>query len=210
MNAILGYTRLLRRSANDRLTDREQRNLNNIETSSENQLKLINELLDLARIEAGRVELQPQPVDLCQLAAECAEALESLVQEGVELRRTLANVAPLTTDPDCLRQVLMNLLSNAVKFTTLGRITLSVQPAGDCVELTVTDTGIGIPEEDLPFIFEEFRQVDRDGAEAQGSGLGLAIVKKSVELLGGTIQVESELDKGTRFTIRVSDYNKPF
>lgn len=147
-------------------------------------MRLINEILDLSRIEAGRVELQIQPLDVVQLAGECADALESIVQEGVGLRRELAAVEPLQTDPDRLRQVIQNLLGNAAKFTAQGSIALSVRPAGDGVEIGVADTGVGIPAADLSHIFEEFRQVEREGAEGQGTGLGLAIVKKTVELLG--------------------------
>jgi signal transduction histidine kinase len=101
----------------------------------------------------------------------------------------------------------MNLLSNAVKFTEAGRITVSARWVEGAVELAVMDTGIGIPAEDLPHIFEEFRQSSRRGeGEKQGTGLGLAIAKKSVELLGGTISVESQVGKGTKFTLRIRDY----
>jgi signal transduction histidine kinase len=100
-----------------------------------------------------------------------------------------------------------NLLSNAVKFTESGSIALSVEPVENAVELTVA--GIGIPSEDLPHIFEEFRQVDREGgAQAQGTGLGLTIVKKLVELLGGTIAAESEIGQGTRFALRIGSFKK--
>ena len=206
MNAIIGYTRILLRRTGDRLDDREQRNLQNTETSSNNLLQLINEILDLSRIEAGHVDLHIQPVDLHQLADECADALESIVQERVNLRRELTEVGQIQSDPDRLRQVIMNLVGNATKFTEKGSITLSVRPVEDGVEVTVADTGVGIPTKDLAHIFDEFRQVEREGAEAQGTGLGLAIVKKSVELLGGTISVESEMGKGTKFTLRITDY----
>ena len=101
----------------------------------------------------------------------------------------------------------MNLLGNSVKFTDAGSITLSVKPVGDQVEVSVADTGMGIPAEDLPHIFEEFRQVERQGStEKGGTGLGLAIAKKSVELLGGTLSAASEVGKGTTFTLRIKGY----
>jgi signal transduction histidine kinase len=205
MNAIIGYTRLLRRRTADRLDSREQRNLANIETSSGNLLNLINDILDLSRIEAGRIEVQPRPVDLRQLADECADALESIVRPGVELRRELADVGEVHTDPDRLRQVVMNLLGNATKFTEAGSITLSLGRNGDgAVELTVVDTGIGIPPEDLPHIFDEFHQVERQGGDqSEGTGLGLAIAKKTVELLGGEIGAASTVGEGTTFTVRL-------
>ena len=111
------------------------------------------------------------------------------------------------TDADRLRRVVMNLLSNAIKFTERGEVLLSVRSLTDGIELAVADTGRGIPPEDLPFIFEEFRQVEGQEQVAQeGSGLGLAIAKKSVELLGGTIQVESQVGTGTKFSLRIADY----
>ena len=149
--------------------------------------------------------MHPQPVDLRQLADECADALASIVKPGVELRRELADVPPVTTDPDRLRQVVMNLLGNAVKFTDQGSIAVSLRRDGNSVELAVADTGQGIPAEDLPHIFDGFRQVEREGAEQEGTGLGLSIAKKSVELLGGTITATSEVGVGTTFILRVGD-----
>jgi signal transduction histidine kinase/ligand-binding sensor domain-containing protein len=206
MNAIIGYTRLLMRKLRGSIDDRQLRNLENIQTSSNNLLNLINEILDLSRVEAGRIEVNPAEVDLGQLAEECAASVESLVGERVEFRRQFEEVPTVRTDREIVRKVLMNLLGNAVKFTEEGSIALSVHPVDDRVELSVADTGMGIPTEDLPFIFEEFRQVERQGStEKEGTGLGLAIAKKSVELLGGEISAESEVGRGTIFAIRIAD-----
>ena len=202
MNAIIGYTRLLRRRLADRLDEREARNLANIQTSSNNLLNLINDILDLSRIEAGRVDVHMQSVDVRQLADECADALESIVAEGVVLRRELDDVGSIRSDPDRLRQILMNLLGNATKFTHEGSITLALRRKDDVVELSVVDTGIGIPADDLPHVFDEFRQVERQGGEqSEGTGLGLAIARKTAELLGGTITATSEVGRGTTFTV---------
>jgi signal transduction histidine kinase len=207
MNAIIGYTRVVLRRSRDRLDERQVRNLENIGTSSNNLLSLINDILDLSRIEAGRIEVDVQPVDLRQLADECADALGSIVKPGVELRRQLSDVGQIQTDPDRLRQVVMNLLGNATKFTDTGSITLSLRSADGTVELSVADTGVGIPPEDLPHIFDEFRQVERQGGEqTEGTGLGLAIAKKTVELLGGTLSAVSAGGAGTTFTLRIGDY----
>jgi signal transduction histidine kinase len=189
MNAIIGFTRILRRRLADRINEREARNLANIETSSGNLLNLINAILDLGRIEAGHIEVNLQPVDVRQLANECADALESIVKEGVELSREMADVGEVNTDADRLREIVMNLLGNATKFTEAGSITLSLRrDEGGKIELSIADTGIGIPPDDLPHIFEEFRQVERQGKKAtEGTGLGLAIAKKTVGLLGGEI-----------------------
>jgi signal transduction histidine kinase len=207
MNAIIGYTRILLRKAQEKLEPRQLRNLENIDTSAHNLLNLINEILDLSRVEAGRIEVKPQDVDLKELAVDCVAAIEPLIQAEVQLIQEIETVPSLRTDREILRKVLMNLLGNAVKFTDAGSITVSVQPVDDQVEISIADTGMGIPPEDLPDIFEEFRQVERQGStEKEGTGLGLAIAKKSVELLGGTISTESEVGKGTTFTLRIKDY----
>ena len=207
MNAIIGYTRLLLRKAQDKLDARQLRNLENIQTSAHNLLSLINEILDLSRVEAGRIEVQPESVDFQQLAVECAATIEPLIKAEVKLVQDIEAVPSLHTDREILRKVLMNLLGNSVKFTDAGSITLSVKPVGDQVEVSVADTGMGIPAEDLPHIFEEFRQVERQGStEKEGTGLGLAIAKKSVELLGGTLSAASEVGKGTTFTLRIKGY----
>jgi len=118
--------------------------------------------------------------------------------------REIDGVPPIQTDPDRLRQAVMNLLGNAVKFTDQGRITVSLQAVDGGVELRVADTGVGIPPEDLPHIFDEFRQVKRQGGEqTEGTGRGLSIARKIVELLGGSISAESEVGQGTTFAVRV-------
>ena len=207
MNAIIGYTRILLRRSKDALEPRQYRNLENIETSSQNLLSLINDILDLSKVEAGRIDLKPETVDLKQLTTECIVWVESLVKAEVQLEQQLEDVHPVHTDADRIRRVVMNLLSNALKFTEKGTITTSLKSVDNGVELSVADTGLGIPPEDLPHIFDEFSQVEREGGKKQeGTGLGLAIAKKSVELLGGTIEVESEVGKGTKFTLRLTDY----
>ena len=204
MNAIIGYTRLVLRKAQGSLDDRQVRNLENIQTSADNLLNLINDILDLSRIEAGHIELQPRETDVRQLVEECADALAPLAKPGVELVRQIERVPPVETDPDRLRQVVMNLLGNAAKFTDEGSITVSLRTAGDGARIEVADTGVGIPAKDLPHIFDEFRQVARQGGEqTEGTGLGLSIARKIVELLGGTISAESEVGAGTTFTVHL-------
>ncbi|MBT6145730.1 MAG: HAMP domain-containing histidine kinase, partial [Gemmatimonadetes bacterium] len=205
MNAIIGYSRLVLRKARGTLDERQVRNIANIETSSGNLLNLINDILDLSRIEAGRIEVNVQPVDVRQLVEECSLALEPIVKPGVSLNRHLAQVGQVSTDPERLRQVVMNLLGNATKFTEAGSITLSLKRDDDgAVELSVADTGIGISPEDLPHIFDEFRQVERQGGEsAEGTGLGLAIARKTVDLLGGEMSATSEVGVGTTFIVRL-------
>jgi signal transduction histidine kinase len=207
MNAIIGYTRILLRKTTGVLDGRQYRNLENIRISADQLLVLINDILDLSRIEAGHLEVRVEPVDVRQLVSECAVAVAPLLQPGVELVQQLEPVPTLRTDPDRLRRILTNLLGNAAKFTHRGRVTLSLRPVAEGVELGVADTGIGIPEEELPHIYDEFRQVARKGSTAQeGTGLGLAIVKKYVDLLGGRIAADSRVGEGTRFVLRLSDW----
>ena len=204
MNAIIGYTRILLRRTRDVLEERHYRNLENIEISADHLLNLISDILDLSKIEAGRMEVQLQDVDLQQLVEECAMALSSLLRDGVQLERQLEDVEPLRTDPNLLRRVLMNLLSNAVKFTEQGRIDLRLRSIEGGLEVVVADTGPGIPAAELPHIFDEFHRVDggkKGGPE--GTGLGLAIARKSVDLLGGSLAVESQTGRGTKFTLTI-------
>lgn len=204
MNAIIGYTRILLRKSVGVLDERQYKNLQNVQISANTLLELINDILDLSKIEAGRVELRVAEVDLKMLVEECAHSVESLLKPGVELRCVLEDLPPFDTDEDRVRRVLMNLLSNSVKFTEEGYVEISLKAKGGGVALGVTDTGIGIPKADLPHIFDEFRQVDKqNGARHQGTGLGLAIVKKSAEILGGEIAVASEEGVGSVFTLRL-------
>ena len=210
MNAIIGYARILLRRTKDSLEERQYQNLENIQTSAHSLLDLINDLLDLSKIEAGRVEVYPHDVDLPVLVRECTAAVAPLAGPNVEIRRELDSVGVIRSDPDRLRRALMNLLANALKFTEQGTVTVSLSVRDGWTEIAVADTGIGISAEDLPHIFDEFRQVARKGSTAQeGTGLGLAIVRRSVELLGGTIVVESTAGVGTKFTIRLKDFTPP-
>ena len=209
LNAIIGYSRILLRKTRDSLDDRQYRNLENIGVSAANLLTLINDVLDLSRIEAGRNEIHLADVDVGKVAAECADSVESLVPDSVELQRRLGVVRPLRTDADRVRRILTNLLGNALKFTLEGQIVLSVEAVGDRIKLSVSDTGVGIPPEDLPHIFDEFRQVDRKQEKREGSGLGLAIARKSAQMLGGEISAVSELGQGSTFTLYLGDTDEP-
>jgi len=168
-------------------------------------LSLINDILDLSKIEAGRMELAPAPFHLPS-ALENAVTLvkERAARHGITLQVDLEpQLGELVGDERKIKQVLLNLLSNAVKFTPDGgRITLTAGRTDDAIEIAVTDTGIGIASEDQTAIFEEFRQVGADETRKQeGTGLGLTLARKFVELHGGRIWVESEVGRGSTFTI---------
>jgi signal transduction histidine kinase len=169
-------------------------------------LKLVNALLDFSRIEAGRVQAAYEPTDLGALTADLASAFRSAVERAglrFEVTCDLPD-EPVFVDHGMWEKVVLNLLSNALKFTFEGAITVSLRAAGPRVELTVRDTGVGIPGREIPHLFERFHRVE--GARSrtyEGSGIGLALVHELVRLHGGTVRVESEVGRGTAFTVGI-------
>ncbi|MBP0588731.1 response regulator [Paraburkholderia sp. LEh10] len=168
-------------------------------------LKLVNTLLDFSRIEAGRIEIHPQPTDLAAFTADLASLFRSAIESaGMTLTvdcEPLPHLVPI--DRDMWEKVVLNLLSNAFKFTLSGTITVSVKKADNgSIEASVADSGIGIPEHEIPRLFERFHRVEGAmGRSVEGSGIGLALVHELVRLHDGTIRVTSELGVGTRFTV---------
>lgn len=207
INVILGYTSLLREEIYGVLTPQQTEALEKIFSTSQHLLDLINDILDLSRIEAGKMPVHAEEVRIEELVRDVSDSIEPLVRnKGLEFRALVADGVPvLLTDGTKVKQVLLNLLSNAVKFTQSGYIQLEVEPGeGSGVRISVTDTGIGIREEDLQTIFEDFRQVDQSSTrEYPGTGLGLSITKKLLSLLGGTISVRSVYGSGATFTVQL-------
>jgi signal transduction histidine kinase len=204
MNAIIGFTRLVMRRSQDVLAPRQYENLEKILVSAEHLLSLINDVLDLAKVEAGRTEVYPVEFVLGPMLAECLHTVEPLLKgEQVRLvHEVAADLPTLYTDRDKVKQILMNLLSNAIKFTHAGTIALTARSHKDRIIMAVADTGIGIPEEALAHIFEEFRQVDSSTTrEYGGTGLGLAISRQFARLMGGDITVQSSVGVGSAFTL---------
>src|SRR5262245_2043253 len=201
MNAIIGFTRLVLRKTEGQIAPLQHENLQKVLISAEHLLNLINGLLDLSKIEAGRMEISPVRFDLHELVRVVAATIEPMLKP--DLVRFVAEIEPdlpaLNTDREKLKQILLNLLSNAAKFTEQGVIKVSAWRSSEGVKLAISDTGIGMPPEALDYIFEEFRQVDLSGI--RGTGLGLAIVRKLTHLLRGQVTVESELGKGSTFTV---------
>ncbi len=207
MNAIIGFTNLVLRRSGDGLPEKQRDNLEKVLVSSKHLLALINDVLDLSKIEAGRMDLQTAEISVGALVTECAQLAEPLAEaKQIALRVELAaGLPPGLADPDKLREIVMNLLGNAVKFTGVGgAITVRVFGARATIYVEVADSGIGIPAESLDDIFGEFRQV-KSGTSRQsgGTGLGLAISRKLARLMGGDVTVESKLGNGARFTIAI-------
>jgi GAF domain-containing protein/anti-sigma regulatory factor (Ser/Thr protein kinase) len=204
LNAVIGFSEVLLQRMFGDLNDKQDEYLKDIYASGQHLLSLINDILDLSKIEAGRMELASAPFHL-PTALENAVTLvkERAARHGITLQVDIdPRLGELVGDERKVKQVLLNLLSNAVKFTPeRGRISLKAGRTDGMVEIAVTDTGIGIAPEDQAAVFEEFRQVGTDETRKQeGTGLGLTLAKKFVELHGGRIWIESEPGRGSTFT----------
>ena len=204
MNAIIGFTRLVRRKSADLLPLRQRENLEKVEISANQLLALINDILDLSKIEAGKMSVNIMPFELAPLVDNCFATVEPLLKrEKVQLLKVMPDHLPeVLSDQDKLKQIIINLLSNALKFTEEGEVKLSVLLDDTSLKVAVSDTGTGIPSDALEYIFDEFRQVDGSSTRRHGgTGLGLSITKKLTHLLDGTIDVSSIEGKGSTFTI---------
>ena len=205
MNAIKGFTNLLLGRRSENLNDQQRENLGKVSQASDHLLGMINDLLDLSKIEAGRMDVEATTFDVRELVTAACDTVSPLIQEGVELRQDVADdIGEANTDKARLQQMVINLLSNAIKFTDSGSVTVSATQSDGQLVIAVSDTGKGIPADELPTIFDEYRQAEGSESSVQkGTGLGLSIAKKFAELLGGTIGVESEVGSGSTFTVRV-------
>ena len=206
INALLGYTALMQERIYGDLTEKQHTALEKIRGASRHLLELINDILDLSKIEAGKMQVHLEDVRLQEIGVEVSQTVEPMVSsKGLRFVRDLEPELPaIRTDRTKIRQIVLNLLSNAIKFTHEGSITLRVAGSGSMVRITVQDTGIGISPDNLQSIFEEFRQVDGSHTrEYGGTGLGLSITKKLIDLLGGRITVASAPGKGSSFNVEL-------
>ncbi len=204
LNAIIGFSEVLGERYFGELTEKQDEYVKDIHSSGKHLLSLINDILDLSKIEAGRMELNLAEFDL-PAALENALTLvkERAQRHGVALKLEVApGLGAFTADERKFKQIMLNLLSNAVKFTPVGgSVTVRAKPNGAGVEIAVADTGVGIAPGDQEAVFEEFRQVGRDvSKKAEGTGLGLALTRRFIELHGGGIRLASEPGKGSTFT----------
>jgi len=213
LNAIIGFSEVLGERMFGELNEKQAEYTEDILSSGRHLLSLINEILDLSKVEAGRMELELTTFDL-PLAIDNARTFvrERAAKHGINVDVTVdERLGDFVGDERKIKQVLLNLLSNAVKFTPEGgRIGIKARQADGSVEISVSDTGIGIAPEDQPKIFEEFRQVGSDYAhKTEGTGLGLTLAKKFVELHGGKIFVKSEVGKGSTFSFTLPERSWP-
>jgi signal transduction histidine kinase len=213
LNAIIGFSEVLGERMFGELNEKQAEYTDDILSSGRHLLSLINEILDLSKVEAGRMELELARFDL-PLAIDNARTFvrERAAKHGINLDVTVdERLGEFVGDERKIKQILLNLLSNAVKFTPEGgRIGINARQVDSFVEISVSDTGIGIAPEDQAKIFEEFRQVGGDYAhKKEGTGLGLTLAKKFVELHGGRIWVESEVGKGSTFSFTLPERSSP-
>ena len=209
LNAIIGLTEMMVKNAARFGTEKAQEPLQRVNRAGTHLLGLINQVLDLSKIEAGKLEFNPQTVQLAPLIKDVISTAEQLAEQNknrlvVDAQK---NLGELTVDPMRLRQILLNLLSNACKFTKAGEVKLAarkVSNGSDFVEFAVSDTGIGMTAEQQAKLFEEFTQADAATAQKfGGTGLGLAITRKLARMMGGDVTVTSEPGKGSVFTVRL-------
>jgi len=204
LNSIIGFTGILLQELAGPLTAEQAKQLGMVQTSARHLLDLINDVLDISKIEAGQLEVVSEPFDLSDLILEMANAARPMAAEkGLGLQVDIGpGIGVVRSDRRRVGQIVMNLLSNAVKFTETGSVQIGCVEDGANVVITVKDTGIGISEEDIAKLFVPFQQIDTGlTRKYEGTGLGLSICKRLSEKMGGRIAVESELGRGSRFTV---------
>jgi PAS domain S-box-containing protein len=212
LNVIIGYTSLMRERIYGELSVAQDDTLHKVYITSQHLLALINDVLDLSKIEAGKMPLHLEEVDLFAMIADLSETIMPMVRKKQLSYETIVpeDVPRLVTDRTKLKQILLNLLSNAIKFTSQGSVRVTATTKEGRVQIAVADTGIGIKPEYLEVIFEDFRQLDQSHTrEYGGTGLGLSITRNLLALLGGTVVVESKFGKGSCFTIDLPERLDP-
>jgi signal transduction histidine kinase len=213
LNAILGYTSMLLGGVNGEMTPPQKKNLTRVDSNAKHLLSIINDLLDISRIEAGKMPLHLEEFAVPALFAELLAEVEPLISKA---RLTASTEVPpdlptLVSDRQKVKQIVLNLLTNAIKFTPEG--TVKVVAAYDATRqdftISVQDTGIGIAAQDQERIFEDFRQADNSVTRQYGgAGLGLSICRRLTHMLGGRIEVKSEIGRGSAFTLHVPRYGR--
>src|SRR5262249_20410348 len=206
LNAIIGFSEVLSEKMFGELNEKQEEYLKDIHASGQHLLSLINDILDLSKIEAGRMELELSDFDLPMTIDNALMMIgERAARRGIELQRSVdERLGQIQADERKIRQVFLNLLSNAIKFTPEGgRMEVGAKPVNGSIEISVGDTGVGIAPEDQEAVFEEFKQVGTADKKVEGTGLGLALSRKFIELHGGKIWVKSQVGEGSTFTFTV-------
>ena len=199
INAVIGYNQLLEIGTYGEMTSEQTKALGRVSRSAQHLLDLINDILDISKIEAGKLEVTIESSDLSHLIADTITSIQIQAEEkGLAIEVEAPGRTPIETDAARVRQILLNLLSNAVKFTAAGRVVVEIDADDESYQVAVRDTGPGVAAEDRDRIFEEFEQV---GRETGGTGLGLPISKRLAHLLGGELHLETEIGRGSSFIL---------
>ncbi len=206
LNSIIGFTGIMLQGLAGPLNSEQQKQMSMVQNSSRHLLALINDVLDISKIEAGQLTLGITSFNLRQSLEKMIKVVAPLAtQRGIDLKVDIAeDIGEVSTDQRRLEQVILNLLSNAVKFTEQGHVSVSCRSQNDNYLLSFTDTGIGMPEEELKNLFQPFHQIDTGLArKREGTGLGLSICKKIIDLMGGSIRVDSKWGQGSTFVVSI-------
>ena len=205
LNSIIGFSDLLKTKNFGELNEIQEKYIDNIQLSGNNLLLIINDILDLSTVEAGKIDLSIEKMSIANVINESIAIIEDIAKQ--KKIQVITEIEPgpdiIEADKNRIRQVLFNILNNAVKFSKpQGIVTITTRKEGDMAHISVSDTGIGIKEEDIGRLFKEFEQIDRGASRKYGgTGLGLVISKKLIELHGGKIWIKSKYGEGTTFTI---------
>ncbi len=204
LNAVIGFTRIVKRKTDGQIPARQTANLEKVETSAARLLALINAMLEITRIKAGSVEVERRRFDPRELAENIARDMAPRFAAANLVIEVTGDREPISTDPNRVRQILEEVLTNALKFTEEGRVDIAVTSSLRDVEFVIRDTGVGVMRERLPAVFQAFQQADGTSTrKAGGTGIGLALVRAVAELLGGSVELESEMGAGTTVRVRV-------
>ncbi|WP_176460216.1 MULTISPECIES: response regulator [unclassified Rhodococcus (in: high G+C Gram-positive bacteria)] len=205
LTLLAGPLDSVRESVDSTLTDVDRESLDVVHRASTRLRRLVDDLLDVVSADAGQLRPRLEPTDLGAVTRDCASLFEAVASgKGLELVVDVADDVVVLTDGEMWTKIVFNLVANAVKYTPVGRISVRLRTDSDVVRLVVADTGLGIPAEDLPLIFDRFHRVERSGAHSiEGSGIGLALVSDLLTVLRGRIDVESEAGRGSTFTVVV-------
>jgi signal transduction histidine kinase len=207
LNAVIGFSELLEQQIFGELNDKQTGYVGNVLVSGRHLLQLVNDVLDISKVEAGRMDLAYELTPIGAIVDVVRSVIQAVAaKKGINLEVSVPpDLPPVSIDPGRIKQVLYNLISNAIKFTPRGGLVrLSASAEGGSLVVRVSDTGIGISHEDLPRLFREFEQLPQPGGvRPEGTGLGLALTKRLVELHGGRVEVDSTLGQGSTFSVHL-------
>ena len=202
LTSIIGFTRMILQGRIGEINEEQEKQLNIIMNSANHLQELINDIIDLSRIEADKLDIRKERFDLIEEFMKLREIfLVAAENKGLDIYMDVPENLPIVNDKKRINQILVNLIGNAIKFTDKGRISVKIQESNTIVKISVEDTGPGIKEEDLKKLFKPFRRIIDPGKKVEGTGLGLYFSKKLAILLGGDIHVTSEFGKGSTFTL---------